>query len=213
MKLKWILPAALISFAVFFAVDTSHAVVLFEQTPNLDFMGHFSNSGSAIVADQFILPEKATLTGLRWYGYYVADLDPGVTSLDFQIRFYNEKSGLPDALLYETIVPASVVDSGLVFAAGKHAGKKVYEFTAGSIGPFEFSGGKTVWISISEADASTFLRGDTQWLWARSSNSLQLSARFNEFTPDDGWSVVPSGDFAFSLTVTPAPLNPAPPGS
>ena len=204
MNVKLFFPAMFISLTLLFiSVNTCHAFLLYEQTLDESLGGAYSNAGSVIVADDFVLLEDATITDVHWYGYYSRPaLDPSITALDFQIRFYAETAGLPSTLLYDQIVSASVADSGLTVTEGPthpdtHTGSIIYEFTADPIDPFILSGGETIWLSIAETDASTSI-GNTQWYWCYSEIGQPGAVKA---TLGDNWELS-TGNMAFSLTST-----------
>ena len=205
MKTNWILPVALMCLTmVFTTVEPSSAMVLYEQPLDTSSGGKYSNLGGWVVADQFTLPYNSRITDVHWYGYYGLDLEPSITSLDFQIQFGNGNSSIPENLLYDQLISAQLADTGLfVTDGGAFDGRKIYRFTADPISPFDISGGEMMWLSIYEADASTPAMGENQWLWSASPVGGSSLAIRNTFPGlETGWEAL-SGNMAFSLTGTP----------
>jgi len=69
--------------------------VLFEHPLDSNQEG-LSSTGHArgqVGADQFVIPNWATITGVRWYGYRSCFGDPG-TSQAFEIAFFSDQNGL-----------------------------------------------------------------------------------------------------------------------
>ncbi|MBN2133320.1 MAG: leucine-rich repeat domain-containing protein [Sedimentisphaerales bacterium] len=151
---------------------TAHAgaVVLYEQSLNTTTMGFFSYLGHQEGADEFVLPQDATLTAVRWYGYYgyyqSASFQSGGISGAFTIALFSSAGDLPGAEVAQYRVSASRADTGHVTPSYfANPGMKIYEFEADLPSPLAVNAGETLWLSIVADDA------DTKWLWARHSYS------------------------------------------
>src|SRR5438034_1033588 len=92
-----------------------------------------------IVADQFVLTTKQTITGVRWFGFFAR---PGVViprtghvqGLKFKISFFDDKSGLPNKRMDEQTVSVLARNTG--FHAELFRGEQpIYEFLASQIRP------------------------------------------------------------------------------
>ena len=150
------------------AGEEAAAEMLYEQALDACQQGMFSNLGPAshqVVASQFALPAAATVTGIRWYGYYNANVHPDTLMPSFQISFFADSSGLPGGNpLYTGRIRARAHDTG-VRLQQPYGEAAVYVFTAFSLPRVPFAAGQQVWVSIAEADPSTQPTGATQWLW------------------------------------------------
>jgi hypothetical protein len=141
------------------------------------------------------------VTGVTWYGHYRApELDSGVTSADFLIRFYSDSAGLPGSVLHEQTVAANAEYSGEVVTASDPSiltGRTIYEFTVDlTSSPVLLSAGQT-WLSIIEAGS-----GNPHWLWSRYDMNFPGLAHQGL---DYSWALT-DGNLAFSLDGTVVPL-------
>jgi hypothetical protein len=200
MKRSFIVFFALIGFVVY-PTEAS----LFEQTPpdnslNGIFSYHEPLGG---IADNFMLSVDSWVTDATWYGYYAdADLAGEVTSVDFVVRFYSDSANLPDSILYEDTLTASVADSGQVVAVtggSPFDGRTIYKFTASLDSPLLVTAGDNTWLSVVEDST-----GDPRWLWDRYDNNSLSVAYWNSTLGN--WALT-NGNMAFSLdgTVVPVP--------
>src|SRR5437867_10364555 len=71
---------------------------LYEQAPTISG-GLSSNAGGLIAADQFVLKGAATITAIRWCGFFqnesivLSDGEPA--QFRFRISFFEDNSGVP----------------------------------------------------------------------------------------------------------------------
>ena len=201
---KYILTIALMGFVTYSAQGA-----LFEQVlPNAPLNGIYSDSEPGGIADDFTLSMDSWVTTATWYGYYADDdLVPGVTSVDFLVRFYSDSADLPATdptdPYYENALTASVADSGLVVAVSGGSssdGRIIYAFTADlSSSPVLVNAGDKTWLSVVENST-----GDPRWSWSRYDNTTQGMVFWSSIQND--WASS-NGDMAFSLdgTVVPVP--------
>ena len=202
---------------IMFEVTLATATILYEQPfQSEQSLGLFSNIGPLqhqVGADQFTLSEDATITGVRWHGYFIGvDLEASVRSLDFSIRFYMDNGGVPAKnSSYEQILSAQVNDTGFKVVESEQT---IYEFTASSIPPYFVPQGDMVWISIAESDSSTPAVGNTQWLWnfspftSNDTKAFRTDSTDPDFVLPD-WELSPQfGQMAFSLLGIPESLQP-----
>ena len=192
------------------AVPWLHAGVLYEQPVlNQTDRGPISEVGGQQIADQFVLSSAGVVGGVSWSGsYFGFDLSPGVTSINFVIRFFSD-TGAPNVPavdpFYSAGVSANVTDSGAIFD-----GRKIYTFSVDSLPtPVSIAGGSPTWISILESDASTPL-GSFEW-----ANSTVGSGDYDAFRviESDVWMAISMadgaqpyrGNQAFALTDVPEP--------
>ena len=190
-------------------------VLIYEQpfAPNDNLEGFFSNVRGQVGADQFELSEDATVTYLQWYGFYTVDLDPNITSRDFELNFFGDEIGLPSPNpINQQIVTAQIQDTGFrvtlyrcsldrfeggnpTFSCESRRAEKVYQFSAVLTIPFPVTAGETNWISIAAIQAN--------WLWKHSPSSPggTKAYRNQRFSPPSSWSTVdsPYDQLAFSL--------------
>lgn len=179
------------------------ADMLYEQLgPAPSVGGHYSNAGKIEVADDFSLSASATITGIKWYGYYAGpSFSTTEASLDFSIAFFADDSGLPGTEIARHTVSASFVDTGLLVTAPEPALLKdsvIYEFQANPFPDVSVAAGETMWLSIMEADTSTPTVGINQWLWCyHDVDSLSKGTR--NLVTGGPWHIS-DGNLAFELT-------------
>ena len=133
--------------------------------------GNMSNSSGQVVADNFILLTNTAINQVTWYGFYGTDLDPAITSLSFDIHFFDDNAGLPGSELYSQTFLASIQDSGFQVMNSDNTyynGRIIYQFRANLSPTFSATAGKKFWIEIAENDSLTPAVGDTQWIWSKS---------------------------------------------
>lgn len=199
---KYILTIAIMGFMAY----PAQAAVVYEQTPpdnNLD--GIFSNINGQKVADDFVLSQDSTVTGVTWYGYYEeATLDSGLSFADFTIDFLSDSNGLPDSSIGLQTVTATLSDTGLD-STGSFVGRTIYEFAVILPSSVSIGASDKTWLSIVEADPKTDWSCQ-EWLWSRYTFYTGSYAYGGT-----GWSLASNGNTAFSLdgTVVPATI-PAP---
>jgi hypothetical protein len=178
--------SAIILAANLIALQPASAAVIYSQPlrTNPTFGGQFSNAGGQIVADQFILTNAASITGVRWWGFYNGLPAPPNDEMEFTLQFLGDEGGqpmpVPDA---EYITQALVTDSGYHIEydpGGYHLGLPVYQFDALLSSPFIIDANDMTWLSVFESDPLTPDAGDSQWLWSASqSNPGDMSAYRN----------------------------------
>lgn len=125
--------------------DTAEVVWLRE--PDLDGNAASSEVMSEFgyeteVADDFILSEMTTVTGVRWWGkYWNGFEEPFIAG--FNLRFYENNGCFPGELLAEIIIPYNCLETEIVFGT--------YEYHT-EIPPFDVHAGGHAWLSIQAAD-------------------------------------------------------------
>jgi hypothetical protein len=184
------------------------AVDLYVQPLDASLSGHYSNEGLVEVADGFTLPGDASVTGVKWYGFYGGETYvPTRVNVDFSVAFFSDNAGLPGVEQWRQTLSATITDTGLtVTHPVDHLGREIYEFEAG-FAPIAMTGGTPMWLSIMENDAATPAVGGTQWLWNYSTYPDGLKAARSVI---DEWVwYEPPGGMAFTLrgdsVVVPAP--------
>lgn len=183
------------------------ALPLYSQ-PVTTNAGFYSNIGGQIAADQFVLGTNAAVTGVTWYGFYGTNLAPAVSSVDFQVAFFADASGVPGTGLASETLSASVADSGLTVTGLTFGGSTIYQFDATLSAPLLVDAGDTVWLSLAENDAATPAVGDTQWLWSFSTyaaGDTKAERNTNPALETDWESVGQLGNLAFTIDGTPVP--------
>lgn len=172
----------------------------YEQQLDASATGFFSNIGGQVGADQFTFSEDVTITGINWYGFYGSDLNPSITSIDFELSFYLDNSGVPTSNpISQQILSAQVQDTGLQ-EQGQFS-SSIYEFQTDLISPLEIAAAETTWIAIAENDTLTPAFGNTQWLWSFSLPGTESTKAFRNTNPNlaSDWEIT-TGQLAFALT-------------
>jgi hypothetical protein len=167
--------------------------------------GQFSNLGGQVVADQFVLSDSVSVTGVNWWGFYNGtDLRPGVSSMDFRLQFSMDAAGLPAAIpASDVTVSANVSDSGYVVEqAGPHMGATIYEFSALLPTAVLLGAGDINWLSVFEVDNTTPDVTTTQWLWSASPSQAMDSSAYRNNAAQTPWMPYVSiySNLAFELT-------------
>lgn len=183
-------------------VSPAWAADLYTQ-PVANEAGHYSNAGAMEIADDFMLSSDASISGVRWYGFYGPTVDlSAMTDVDFTVAFLNDAAGLPGTELWRGTLSASFTDTGLDLVVGgdppAYAGTAIYQFEAGLPTPIAITAGTPMWLSIAENDIGTPVVGYTQWLWSYSDHSVDRKA--GRSTSEWDWHYAGSGDMAFVLT-------------
>jgi hypothetical protein len=179
--------------AVLGLASTARAdIIIYEQLPGPNSIGFNSaqfNAGGQppgfTVADNFLLPFNATITGLHWWGVL-----PG-GGVDFRFTFYADNGGVPGKILLMTGGPTP---SEKIDGAVGPLPRIYYETNFDT--PFVATVGTTYWLSVWNQ-----MPGAT-WGWV-SSNTTGDGAR-GGMNPGPPWDV-PRPDMAFQLTTVPAP--------
>ncbi|MCP4249282.1 MAG: VWA domain-containing protein [bacterium] len=118
-----------------------------------------------LIADNFLLAQANTITGLRWWGGYGNGLGFPADD-DFTLSLHADAGGLPGALLWQEQVGDDVIRiaTGQVIASGAgDAGEFVYQ--ADFSESFVAQAGTTYWLVISNDTT-----GDSRvWGWEQSS--------------------------------------------
>jgi hypothetical protein len=159
--------------------------------------GPYSNTGASVVADDFALSVDATVTGAKWYGYFLGDdLVTPLPLVDFEIAFYSDATGLPGTQIARSAVSASVTDTGLDIpntAPSGLADSSIYAFEVDSLPDIPVTAGETTWVSIMGD-------GPGSWLWCLHDRENPGMAYRNETTtPATPWAGA-RNNLAFELT-------------
>ena len=159
----------------------------------------FFGRGS-IFADNVTLESSKTARSVIWWGYFDDNKVP--SSLNFNIKFYANKNGLPDT---ENILSSTNIafikfnDTGENFG-GESRGEDIYVFYA-NLTPTNITKQEQVWLSI-QADSGNTSDGVFMWRFddgiSGAANQLSDPIRF----PDKKFYkffIEPNRDFSFVL--------------
>ncbi len=175
--------------------------LLVEHLPDSSQEGLFSNGPGRgqVGADQFVIPNGGTITGLRWYGYRNCAGGPG-ESQAFEIAFFRDQNGLPSgeplatAQVQAHINPtASTVEDSF----GNHF--QVFLYSVDLTSPLAIPSGQRTWLMIRQGVAHC------SFLWNRSNSGDSHTAAWGMANGTDqihysGWHRLSSRThFSFSL--------------
>ncbi len=179
---------------------------LYDQAPPMTSSGYYSNLDSGMrIADEFTLSQPAVITGVTWYGFFFPEIGQDMTSVLFDVSFFTDAADLPGTRISQSIVSATVSDTGLNVAYPvdkSYNGNNIYEFTADLASPVAVAADQTVWLSIVDADSDTTMR----WVWSAETLSKATDIAIFNIANNPIWQVA-AGDRAFSLTgyIVPVP--------
>lgn len=158
-------------------------------------------------ADDFMLPNAATLRRVSWYGFYGGTFDPPPepppTIEEMRIRFYNARpsDGLPgDVLFEESFLNPMRMATGESVIVGYPHPEYLYQVDLST--PFALASNTPYWLEIVQIGNL-----DSHIRWETSAADLNGRAVINPFVPD--WQPVGTSDLAFQLLSIPesATLN------
>lgn len=183
----------------------AEAVVIFSQTPaatNAFGSDRQINANGDRIADDFSLVAPATVRSVVWRGAYAPTDSPVFPTL-FDLTIYADSAGLPGAVLSNTTVGVTGVDTGVDIL-----GFDLYEFAA-DLTPTVLGAGTPFWFS---AIADTATDVDDSWFWLTGSG---LSRAFQpDVTGNGPWQLTANldqyfilSDVAFSAVVIPEPAS------
>lgn len=149
-------------FGAVFGLNDARATVLYEVSPSGDHNTPAVNSaGSTTAFDDFILPEAATVTSVRWIGRFSTPGNP------FRVGFYDSTSqtsvfAVPEArpLFETTAAPVETVNPLDSLGLSRN-----YELDLGS--GFSLDGDTRYFISIMNV-------GQGFWQWQNDPNGLSV---------------------------------------
>lgn len=145
--------------------------------------------GTWVAADDFTLTQTATVTSLRWFGFY----GNGVAADTFLILIFQDAGGVPGSSPIYQMYPSSVTRTQV-------SGSSLYQYNLTLSPTFSASAGIRYWLSIVNN-----LPGSSYWAWmAGGPGNNQLAGSGSLYGP---WT--PSqDDLAFALNPKPASGNP-----
>jgi PEP-CTERM motif len=148
------------------------------------------------VADNFQLTSSASLSDLRWAGFYGAAGVPGSsTTVSFTVRLFTGTTVPASVPFYSQLIAATCTNIG-----SGSLNDPLYQFNATLPTPVSLSGGQTYWLSVLDSDTATTF--DFRWL-----DTSQIFDDLSAFRDGDAgtWSAQQDGDYAFSLAAVPEP--------
>jgi hypothetical protein len=155
--------------AILISARDASALVVFDQPFDPGLAGAFSNSGGQEWQDDFTLPVDAFITGITWFGYYFgSDLVSSEASINFRLRFFDDDSGLPGVVIYDSTASAQVQTTGQQVESGLSTGQMIYQYVYDGLPQIPILAGEKAWVSVAEYDRLTEDIGATQWLWCYS---------------------------------------------
>jgi len=182
----------------------AQAAPIFSQTPTV--FSWFTadrdtgpNGGRA--ADELQLASDATIGSVTWRGLFTSANTP-MFPLDFDLTFYDDNGGEPGAVLSNTAVSVTGVDTGIDLTSG--IAFDVYEFTAATT-PTALIANTTYWFSPL---ADTSNDSDDNWWWANG-QTQSASYAFRTDLINGPWVQSSFSEFYFELDEAGA-TNPVP---
>jgi len=175
--------------------------LLVEHLPDGSQEGLFSNGPGRgqVGADSFVIPNGATITGLRWYGYRNCSGDPG-ESQAFEIAFFRDQNGLPSGEPLGTAQVQAKINpttSTVGNSFGNHF--QVFLYSVDLTSRLAIPAGQRTWLMIRQGFAHC------SFLWNRSSSGDSDTAAWGLADGTDqirysGWHrLSPRAHFSFSL--------------
>jgi hypothetical protein len=150
-------------------------------------------------ADQFVIPNGATITSLRWYGYRNCGMEPG-ESQAFEIAFFPDQNGLPRGepfAIAQVQAQINPTASTVTDSFGNHS--QIFLYSADLVSPLAIPAGQRTWMMIRQGFAYC------SFLWNRSSSRDSETAAWGmadgtDQTQYSEWHRLrPKAHFAFSL--------------
>lgn len=185
-SLTW-LSAALLTAGIALA-SPGQAATVFEQPPANGNDAYPSISADQS-ADNFSLGSSLAINTITWWGSYSAD--PATLPTDqFQVRLFQDNSGLPQINPYTTLTGTPVRTATPVYR---------YDLTLAS--PVGLNGGTTYYLSV--VNTFDLNNASANWYWLLSDTTGSDYFRASE---GYAWQSQSSGNLAFSLDGTPVPI-------
>jgi hypothetical protein len=147
------------------------------------------------VSESFVLSSPDTkFNTVNWWGAYFGADTPTFPD-DFTLRLFDDVSGHPavNPTYEELIGDVGRTDTGLLDVFGDH----IYAYSA-TVGPYTFSAGTQVWLSILNDTTSDT---DDRWTWA----SPGTGGYYKRTSDGVAWTQQPTVDMAFNLELVPEP--------
>jgi hypothetical protein len=140
--------------------------LLFERPLDSSQEGLYSSGeGRQVGADQFIFPNGATVTGLRWYGYRRCFGDPGASQA-FEVAFFLDRNGLPSGEPFATVqVEARINPTSYSVSVGNN--NQVFLYSASLASPIAVPVGQRTWLMIRQGFAHCSFFVGPQRFWRR----------------------------------------------
>jgi len=152
-----------------------------------------------VAADRFVIPNGATITGLRWYGYRNCGSDPG-NSQAFEIAFFSDQNGLPGGEpLSIAHVQAHITPTASSVADSFRNHFQIFLYNADLASPLAIPAGRPTWVMVRQGTASC------GFLWNRGRSTDSDAAAWGtaggtDKTQYSEWHHLASqAHFAFSL--------------
>jgi hypothetical protein len=185
---------ATLSATLAFGISSAQAAPIFSQTPTV--FSWFTadrdigpNGGRS--ADEFQLASDATIGSVTWRGLFTSANTP-MFPLVFDLTFYDDNGGEPGAVLSNTAVSVTGVDTGIDLTSG--IAFDVYEFTAATT-PTALTANTTYWFSPL-ADTSNDSDDDFWWV---NSQAQGASYAFRSDLVNGSWVQSSFSEFYFEL--------------
>jgi len=191
---------------------SASADVIFEQLPmqtgggagDLDFYTDSGIRSWQQTADDFVLPGKAVIDSVGWFGFYGGDFSGSVSPPAgpevMRMRIYSPRptDGLPGSVLYEeTFIDPPRRPTGLnVILYGNHP---EYRYAAELATPFPANSNTSYWLEIVQVDDV-----ESHFRWETSAGNGTPYAFLNPNVPDWHWTTS-TANRAFVLGSIPEP--------
>jgi hypothetical protein len=166
-----------------------------------------SNEGYQTFAP-FVLGKSATINALQWQGLYIdfdnfANNPIGPSTVTWQFDFYSDVGGVPNALLYQTTLPAGSVATTYLSTNTTlyNTPTNQYRFSAQLPADFSAAAGTDYWFSVVSEQPST----NPIFGWTSSNDSSVSSYQIYDPGLPDTSSAVLGNNMNFALLAAPEP--------
>ena len=141
------------------------AEIIFDNGETISLGGVSSDGTTVTIFDNFVLdPGANTITGIRWWGFYLDQDKVILPTDDFTVFIYADNAGTPAAAPLQTYT--NTVDRAPNGTSS--FGIPEYEYFM-AIDPLELTAGTTYWLAIANSTQGP-VKGeivlDSPWFWA-----------------------------------------------